>query len=80
MLVLIKIVVAFSNNLHVLIQIQALHKEGKVNDLLYALSRGPDPQARVYNGTFINGFFFRNDSVERDLNTQNSGVLVRGDA
>lgn len=29
-------------------RIQALHKEGKVNDLLYALSRGPDPQARVY--------------------------------
>lgn len=47
---------------------------------MYALSRGPDPRARVYNRTFINGFFFRNASVERDLNTQNSGVVVRADA
>ena len=50
-----------------------------MDNLMYALARGPDARARVYNRTFINGFFYRNTHVERSLSTQNSGIVVKGD-
>ena len=55
-----------------------LYEEGGISDTLYALSRGPDPRVRVFNRSVINGFFFRTASVESALNTQNSGVAVKG--
>ncbi|XP_062178571.1 uncharacterized protein LOC133883302 [Phragmites australis] len=60
-------------------EITKLHEEGKVNDLIYALSKGPDHWARVYNRCFINGFLFRTARKENNLSTQNSGVVVKGD-
>jgi len=55
-----------------------LYEEGGISDTLYALSRGPDLRVRVFNRSVINGFFFRTASVESALNTQNSGVAVKG--
>jgi hypothetical protein len=57
-------------------QITQLHKDGKVSKLLYALAKGPDQIARVYNRTVLNGYYFRNAYIEQDLSTQNSGVVV----
>jgi len=45
---------------------------------MYALSQGPDPRAHVFNRCYIN-WLFRTTTIERNLVTQNSGVLVRGD-
>ncbi|WVZ49340.1 hypothetical protein U9M48_000708 [Paspalum notatum var. saurae] len=56
-----------------------LHREGKISDVMYGLSQGPDHRARVYNRCFINGFLFRTVHVENRLTTQNSGVVVKGD-
>ena len=61
-------------------QITELHNDGKVSNLIYALAKGPDHLARVYNRTVLNGYFFRNSYIEQDLSTQNSGVIVKGDA
>ena len=49
------------------------------SELMYALSQGPDHRARVFNRCYINNTLFRTTSIERNLVTQNSGVLVRGD-
>ena len=49
------------------------------SELMYALSQGPDHRARVFNTCYINNTLFRTTSIERNLVTQNSGVLVRGD-
>ena len=57
-------------------QITQLHKDGKVSKLLYALAKGPDQIARVYNRTVLNGYYFRNAYIEQELSTQNSGVVV----
>jgi hypothetical protein len=46
---------------------------------MYALSRGPDPRARVLNRVHINNWLFRTSTTEKSLVTQNSGVVVRGD-
>jgi hypothetical protein len=46
---------------------------------MYVLSKGPDHQSRVFNRCFINGFFTSNDDIEKNLTTQNSGVVVKGD-
>jgi len=46
---------------------------------MYALSQGPDHRARVLNRCYINNWLFRTSSIERNLVTQNNGVLVRGD-
>jgi len=46
---------------------------------MYALSQGPDHRARVFNRCYINNWLFRTTAIERNLVTQNSGVLVRGD-
>lgn len=43
------------------------------------ISKGPDRRLRIYSRLFINGFLFRTAHVEKDLRTQNSGVVVRGD-
>ncbi|KAM3191465.1 hypothetical protein ACQJBY_069003 [Aegilops geniculata] len=61
-------------------RITELHNDGKVSNLIYALAKGPDHLARVYNRTVLNGYFFRNSYIEQDLSTQNSGVIVKGDA
>ncbi|XP_066378985.1 uncharacterized protein [Miscanthus floridulus] len=55
------------------------YDQGKANELMYALSEGPDPCARVFNRCVINGFLFRTVPAESNLITQNSGVLVKGD-
>ena len=55
-----------------------LYEEGRISDTLYALSRGPHHHVRVFNRSFINGFYFRTASIEGSLNTQNSGVAVKG--
>ena len=60
-------------------QITELHNDGKVSNLIYALAKGPDHIARVFNRTVLNGYFFRNSYIEKDLSTQNSGVIVKGD-
>jgi hypothetical protein len=60
-------------------QITELHNDGKVSNLIYALAKGPDHRARVYNRTVLNGYFYRNSYIEKDLSTQNSGVIVKGD-
>ena len=59
-------------------QINRLRAEGKANDVIYSLSRGPDPRHRVHNRCSINGFHFRIAHVEKNLTTQNSGVVVKG--
>ena len=46
---------------------------------MYALSQEPDHRARVFNRCFINGFLFRTGDIEKNLTTQNSGVVVKGD-
>jgi len=46
---------------------------------MYSLAQGPDHRARIYNHCFINGFLFRTVHVEKNLSTQNSGVVVKGD-
>jgi hypothetical protein len=61
-------------------QITELHKDGKVSDEIYALAKGPDHIVCVYNRTVMNGYFFRNSYIEHGLSTQNSGVVVKGDA
>lgn len=60
-------------------QIRGLHAQGKVDDMIYTLSRTPDHRVRVSNRCFINGFFFRTREVEKNLSTHNSGVVVKGD-
>lgn len=56
-----------------------LYAERKTSDAMHALSQGPDHRARVFNRCFINGFLFRTAHVEKNLTTQNSGVVVNGD-
>ena len=38
-------------------QITELHEDGKASDNIYALAKGPDHIARVYNRTVMNGYF-----------------------
>ncbi|XP_024314555.1 uncharacterized protein LOC100825808 [Brachypodium distachyon] len=47
---------------------------------LYSLARGPDHRVRLSNRCLINGFLFRTASIEKRPTTQNSGIVVRGDA
>jgi hypothetical protein len=61
-------------------QMSTLRAQGEIDAMIYYLSRGPDPRARVFNRCFINGFLFRVSSIENCLTTQNSGVFVKGDA
>jgi hypothetical protein len=61
-------------------QINKLHAEGKVTDAIHALAQGPDHRARVLYRCFINGYLFRTAQIEKNLSTQNSGVVVKGDA
>uniref|UniRef100_A0ACD5ZPG1 Uncharacterized protein n=1 Tax=Avena sativa TaxID=4498 RepID=A0ACD5ZPG1_AVESA len=60
-------------------RITELYNDGKVSSLIYALAKGPDHRARVFNRTVLNGYFYRNSYIEKDLSTQNSGVIVKGD-
>lgn len=60
------------------IRLQQL-QDGRINDQLVALSRGPDSRVLNHNGYILNGFKFRTQSVEQHLKTQNSGVMVKGD-
>lgn len=46
---------------------------------MFALAQGPDHRARILNRCHINNWLFRTSAIERNLVTQNSGVLVRGD-
>jgi hypothetical protein len=46
---------------------------------MYVLSKGPDHRARVFNRCFINGFLFQTTDIEKNLTTQNSGVVVKAD-
>lgn len=56
-----------------------LHADGKTDEDVYSLSRGPDHRVRVANRCSINGFLFRTTNVEKNLTTQNSGVVVQGE-
>jgi hypothetical protein len=60
-------------------QISELYHDGKTSDAMYALSQGPDHRPRVFNRCLINGFLFWTDDKEKNLTTQNSGVVVKGD-
>ncbi|XP_066358279.1 uncharacterized protein [Miscanthus floridulus] len=60
-------------------KITKLYEKGEASELMYALSQGPDYRARVFNRCYINNWLFRTTTIERNLITQNSGVLVRGD-
>jgi hypothetical protein len=46
---------------------------------MYVLSKGLDHRARVFNRCFVNGFLFQTANIEKNLTTQNSGVVVKGD-
>ncbi|XP_058775718.1 uncharacterized protein LOC131649992 [Vicia villosa] len=54
-------------------------QDGRINDQLIALSRGPDSRVLIHNRYILNNFKFRAKSVEQHLKTQNSGVVVKGD-
>lgn len=56
-----------------------LHADGKTYEDVYSLSRGPDHRVHVANRCSINGFLFRTTNVEKNLTTQNSGVVVQGE-
>ncbi|XP_066320297.1 uncharacterized protein [Miscanthus floridulus] len=60
-------------------KITKLYEKGEASEHMYALSQGPDHRARVFNRCYINNWLFRMTTIERNLVTQNSGVLVRGD-
>jgi hypothetical protein len=60
-------------------QISELYHDGKTSDAMYALSQGPDHRPRVFNKCLINGFLFRTTDIEKNLTTQNSDVVVKGD-
>ena len=60
-------------------QINKLYADGKTSAEIHALSQGPDYRARVFNRCFINSFLFRTAHIEKNLTTQNSGVVVKGD-
>ena len=60
-------------------QINKLYADRKTSAEIHALSQGPDYRARVFNRCFINGFLFRTAHIEKNLSTQNSGVVVKGD-
>jgi hypothetical protein len=50
-----------------------------VTNQILSLARGPDRRAYFYKGYIINGFRFRTKEAEKNLKTQNSGVVVKGD-
>ena len=60
-------------------QINKLYADGKTSAEIHALSQGLDYRARVFNRCFINSFLFRTAHIEKNLTTQNSGVVVKGD-
>lgn len=60
-------------------QITKLYKKGEASELMYALAQGPDLRASVFNRCHINNWLFRTTAIEKNLVTQNSGVVVRGD-
>ncbi|KAJ1384255.1 hypothetical protein SESBI_42699 [Sesbania bispinosa] len=60
------------------IRLQKLH-DRRISNQLVALSRGPDCRVFNHNGYILNGFKFRTKDDEKHLNTQNSGVIVKGD-
>jgi hypothetical protein len=60
-------------------QMGEVYQDGKTSDAMYALSQGPDNRPRVFNRCLINGFLFRTTDMEKNLTTQNSGVVVKGD-
>ena len=60
-------------------QITKLYEKGKASELMYALSQGPDHRGRVFTRCYINNWLFRTTTIKRNLVTQISGVLVRGD-
>ena len=66
----------FKSNL----QIKQLYDNGEVSKEMFSLAQGPDHRARILNRCYINNWLFRTSAIERNLVTQNSGVLVRGDA
>ncbi|CAO2189468.1 unnamed protein product, partial [Urochloa humidicola] len=61
-------------------KIKHLYNKGEVSEHMFALSRGPDHRTRTMSRCHINNWLFRTSEVEKNLVTQNSGVLVRGDA
>jgi hypothetical protein len=46
---------------------------------MYVISQGSNHRARVFNRCFLNVFLFRTTHIEKNLATQNNGVLVKGD-
>ncbi|XP_072149297.1 uncharacterized protein [Setaria viridis] len=60
-------------------KIRNLHAEGKADEMIYSLSHGPEQIVSVRNRCAINEFFFWTSDVEKNLSTQDSGVVVKGD-
>lgn len=54
-----------------------MRKEG--NDQLLSLAQGPDSRTYFYKGYIINGFRFCTKEAEKNLETQNSRVIVKCD-
>ncbi|XP_056697488.1 rRNA-processing protein EFG1-like [Spinacia oleracea] len=63
-------------------QIWKLYTEGdpRVTTELLSLSRGPSKSVKSYQGYYVNGYRFHTKKRQRRRKTQNSGVIVKGDA
>ncbi|CAI0559258.1 unnamed protein product, partial [Linum tenue] len=53
--------------------------KSKTLDDLLALSRGPAQTVKSYTGYVLNGYRFHTKDHDKNLRTQNSGVIVVGD-
>lgn len=57
-------------------QLTSIRNGDKLIEQLYCLARGPDPRARRYSGCIVNVVRFHTSSRDKNLKTQNSGVMV----
>ncbi|CAI0462636.1 unnamed protein product, partial [Linum tenue] len=55
------------------------HNKSKRLDDLLSLSRGPAQSVKCYTGYVLNGFRFHTKDYDKNLSTQNNGVVVVGD-
>jgi hypothetical protein len=60
-------------------KVREQYAKGDVNAEMFALAEWTDNQARILHRCHINNWQFRTVDIEKNLVTQNSGVLVKGD-
>ena len=58
---------------------QMHNSEIGVDDHSLSLAQGPAHSALSYKGYIVNGFRFHNRDRDKELRTQNSGVVVTGE-